>query len=51
MKVLSGIDPCIIDSTNESLNHPFTPGEILASLKLMVPLKASSEDGLGVIFY
>lgn len=49
--ILDGVDTCIYESMNEELDRTFTYEEVCLAFKSMQPLKASSEDGLGAIFY
>ncbi|GMJ10110.1 hypothetical protein like AT1G43760 [Hibiscus trionum] len=50
-RILNGIEQCISDDMNASLEREFTREEVYAALLTMSPLKAAGEDGLGVIFY
>ncbi|XP_012468921.2 uncharacterized protein LOC105787003 [Gossypium raimondii] len=49
--ILEGVEPCISQQMNEDLEKEFTYEEVCSTLKAMSPLKASSEDGIGAIFY
>ncbi|KAA3453713.1 reverse transcriptase [Gossypium australe] len=49
--ILERIEPCITQLMNKDLEKNFTYEEVCLALKEMGPLKASGEDGLGVIFY
>ncbi|KAL4302393.1 hypothetical protein GQ457_10G012400 [Hibiscus cannabinus] len=49
--ILQGVSPYVNDSMNEILLRSYTYEEFLSALKSMSPLKASGEDGLGVVFY
>ncbi|KAL4279285.1 hypothetical protein GQ457_03G012310 [Hibiscus cannabinus] len=50
-QILEGITSCIDEDMNGKLDEVFTNEEVLVALKSMSPLKASGEDGLGVVFY
>lgn len=50
-KVLIWVKGYVLVEMNEKLNSPFSMEDIHAALKFMSPLKASSEDGLRVVFY
>ncbi|KAE8678114.1 hypothetical protein F3Y22_tig00111441pilonHSYRG00035 [Hibiscus syriacus] len=49
--LLSGVEPCIAEEINTKLCKLFTVEEVTDVVKLMSPLKASGDDGLGTIFY
>ncbi|GMI92190.1 hypothetical protein HRI_002888300 [Hibiscus trionum] len=49
--VLEGITPKISEADNRRLLRPYTEEEIYRTVKMMGPLKAAGEDGLGAIFY
>ncbi|GMJ01586.1 hypothetical protein HRI_003827800 [Hibiscus trionum] len=49
--ILDRIESYVSLEMNRSLLADFTAEEVLVAIRLMGPLKASSEDGLGVVFY
>lgn len=49
--ILEGVKSCINQEMNAELEREFTYEEVCVALKFMNPLKASSEDGLGAVFY
>ncbi|PPD91974.1 hypothetical protein GOBAR_DD11091 [Gossypium barbadense] len=44
--ILEGVESCITASMNDDLTRLFSYEEVCLALKNMIPLKASSEDGL-----
>lgn len=49
--ILERVNPCITTQMNEELVRSFSLEEVYLALKSMIPLKASTEDGLVAVFY
>ncbi|KAL4339254.1 hypothetical protein GQ457_08G028110 [Hibiscus cannabinus] len=50
-EILDGVAPCLTPEMNQELLHDFSVEEVHQEVRSMGPLKASGEDGLGVVFY
>uniref|UniRef100_A0A2N9GI95 Reverse transcriptase domain-containing protein n=1 Tax=Fagus sylvatica TaxID=28930 RepID=A0A2N9GI95_FAGSY len=50
-QVAEHIMPVVTEEMNADLNRAFSPGEVVAALKQMAPLKAPGPDGLPPLFF